>query len=226
MVPMSPPEADRRPAAIVFDLDGTLVDTVNTRIDAWEEVFAEFGIPVAGADLEPMIGMDGRRLAIEVASRAGATLDDTASEEIDRRAGELFDQRNRDPRPLRGARELLQRLDDVGVTWAIATSSRAAQVAASVAALRLERPPRIVDGSSVERAKPAPDLLLLAARRLDADAKECWYVGDSTWDMRAACAARMRAIGVLAGAAVDGDALRDAGATVVLDTLDQLTVPG
>ncbi len=222
---MSPSEADRRPAAIVFDLDGTLVDTVATRIDAWEEVFAEFGIPVARADLEPMIGMDGRRLALEVASRASATLDGTASEEIDRRAGELFDQRNRDPRPLRGARALLGRLDDAGVTWAIATSSRAEQVAASVAALRLERPPRIVDGSSVERAKPAPDLLLLAAHRLDVDAEECWYVGDSTWDMRAAVAAGMVAIGVLAGAAVDDGALRNAGATVVLDTLDQLSLP-
>jgi len=225
MVPMSPPEADRRPAAIVFDLDGTLVDTVATRIDAWEGVFAEFGIPVGRADLEPMIGMDGRRLAIEVASRAGANLDGAASEEIDRRAGELFDQRNRDPRPLPGARELLQRLDDAGVTWAIATSSRAAQVAASVAALRLDAPPRIVDGSSVERAKPAPDLLLLAAQRLDVDAGACWYVGDSTWDMRAAVAAGMLAIGVVAGAAVDDQALRDAGAIVVLDTLDQLTVP-
>ena len=222
---MSPPEADRRPAAIVFDLDGTLVDTVTTRIDAWEEVFGQFGIPVARADLEPMIGMDGRQLAIEVASRAGANLDGAASEEIDRRAGELFDQRNRDPRPLPGARELLRQLDDAGVTWAIATSSRAAQVAASVTALRLGAPPRIVDGSAVERAKPAPDLLLLAAQRLDVDAEECWYVGDSTWDMRAAVAAGMLAIGVIAGAAVDAGALRDAGATAVLETLEQLSVP-
>ena len=219
------PEADRRPAAIVFDLDGTLVDTVSTRIEAWEQVFAEFGIPVARGDLEPMIGMDGRGLAIEVASRAGANLDAVAAEEIDRRAGELFDRRNRDPRPLPGARELLGRLDEAGVTWAIATSSRAAQVAASVAALRLGTPPRIVDGSAVERAKPAPDLLLLAAQRLDVEAEECWYVGDSTWDMRAAVAAGMLAIGVTAGAAVEAGALRDAGATAVLETLEQLSVP-
>ncbi|MDQ2688797.1 MAG: HAD hydrolase-like protein, partial [Chloroflexota bacterium] len=50
----------------------------------------------------------------------------------------------------------------------------------------------------------------------------CWYVGDSTWDMRAAVAAGMRAIGVLAGAAVDASVLGDAGASVVLDTLDEL----
>lgn len=214
-----------RPAAVVFDLDGTLVDTVVARIDAWETVFGEFGIPVVRSPLEPMIGMDGRRLAAEVAAAAGTPIDAAAAEVIDRRAGALFDQLNRDPRPLPGARDALARLDAAKMSWAIATSSRAEQVVASVAALRLDHDPRIVDGSSVERAKPAPDLLLLAARQLGARPEECWYVGDSTWDMQAAVAARMVAIGVLAGAAVGPDALREAGATAVLDTLDQLALP-
>lgn len=214
-----------RPAAVVFDLDGTLVDTVVARIDAWETVFGEFGIPVVRSRLEPMIGMDGRRLAADVAAAAGTPIDAAAAEVIDRRAGALFDQLNRDPRPLPGARDALARLDAAKMSWAIATSSRAEQVVASVAALRLDHDPRIVDGSSVERAKPAPDLLLLAARQLGAKPEECWYVGDSTWDMQAAVAARMVAIGVLAGAAVGAEALREAGATAVLDTLDQLALP-
>lgn len=214
-----------RPAAVVFDLDGTLVDTVAARIDAWETVFGEFGIPVMRSRLEPMIGMDGRRLAADVAAAAGTLIDAAAAEMIDRRAGALFDQLNRDPRPLPGARDALARLDAAKMSWAIATSSRAEQVVASVAALRLDHDPRIVDGSSVERAKPAPDLLLLAARQLGAKPEECWYVGDSTWDMQAAVAARMVAIGVLAGAAVGAEALREAGATAVLDTLDQLALP-
>ena len=211
-----------RPAAVVFDLDGTLVDTVGARIAAWAATFAEFGIPLARADLVPMIGMDGRRLAAKVVSAAGAPIDDAAAEEIDRRAGELFDERNQAPRPLPGAREALARLDAAGVTWAIATSSRAEQVAASVAALRLDHEPRIVDGSSVEHAKPAPDLLLLVATRLGVGRERCWYVGDSTWDMRASVAAGMVGIGVLAGAVVGADALREAGAAVVLPTLDDL----
>lgn len=215
-----------RPAAIVFDLDGTLVDTVGTRIDAWQAVFEELGIPVARAQLEPMIGMDGRRLASEVSEMAGAPIDDAAAEEIDRRAGALFDERNRDPRPLPGAREALERLAEQEVTWAIATSSRAEQVAASLAALQLDDQPRIVDGSAVRHAKPAPDLLLHAARRLDVAPERCWYVGDSTWDMRAAVAAGMAPIGVVAGAAVGAHALREAGARVVLDTLHDLRVPG
>ena len=214
----------RRPDAVIFDLDGTLVDTVGTRIDAWEATFAQFGLPVARSRLEPMIGMDGRRLAAEVACAVGAPVDDAAAEVIDRRAGELFDERNRAPHPLPGAREALARLDASGITWAIATSSRAEQVAASVAALGLGHEPRIVDGSSVEHAKPAPDLLLLAATRLEVGPGRCWYVGDSTWDMRASVEAGMVGIGVLAGGVIGADALREAGAAVVLPTLDQLVL--
>ena len=209
----------------MFDLDGTLVDTVGTRIDAWLAVFEEFGIVCDRADLEPMIGIDGRRLAREVATTAGAPIDDERAEEIDRRAGVLFDERNRDPRDLPGARAALSRLDRAGITWAIATSSRAEQVATSVRALGLDHEPRLVDGSSVEHAKPAPDLLLLAARQLGVPSEECWYVGDSTWDMQAARAAGMLPIGVLAGAAVSADALRGAGAELVLDDLGQLEIP-
>ncbi len=217
--------ARTRPSAVIFDLDGTLVDTVGARIDAWDAVFRERGIPATPSQLEPLIGMDGRRLAREVSSEAGMPIDDAAAEEIDRRAGALFDELNGEPTPLPGAREALSRLDADGVTWAIATSSRADQVGASVAALALPRAPRIVDGSAVAHAKPAPDLLLLAARRLGAEAERCWYVGDSTWDMRSALAAGMRAVAVLAGSAVDGAALRGAGAADVLETLDQLSLP-
>ena len=212
----------RRPGAVLFDLDGTLVDTVGTRIEAWARALAEGGIPATPQQLEPMIGMDGRRLAREAAGAAGRDLGDDAAEDLDRRSGELFDELNRDPRPLPGAREVLARLDRSGITWAIATSSRPAQVERSVRALDLEREPRIIDGSHVANAKPAPDLLLHAARELGTSPGAAWYVGDSTWDMLAARAAGMHAIGVLAGAAVDADALRDAGAHRVVRTLADL----
>lgn len=215
----------RRPAGILFDLDGTLVDTVPARIDAWAVALEEAGIPATRAQLEPMIGMDGRRLAREVSEAGGQHLGEDEAEAIDRRSGELFDARNRDPRPLPGAREMLLELDARGITWAIATSSRREQVAASIAALELPAEPRIVDGSHVEHAKPAPDLLLLGARELGIAPDASWYVGDSTWDMRAAVAAGMVPIGVLAGAAVDEAALQDAGASVVLPTLRDLVLP-
>lgn len=212
------------PAAVVFDLDGTLVDTVPARIDAWAAAFAERGIPAAREQLQPMIGMDGRRLAAEVASAAGIELGGADADDLDRRSGELFNQLNIDPLPLPGARELLARLDRLGITWAVATSSRPEQVARSIAALAVSGDARVVDGSHVENAKPAPDLLLYAARELATPTEATWYVGDSTWDMRAALAAGMPAIGVLAGAAVDGETLRAAGADAVVDTLDDLPV--
>jgi len=214
-----------RPDAVIFDLDGTLVDTVPARISAWRETFADAGIPVADGRLEPMIGMDGRALARDVAVEGGREFDDAEAERIDRLAGERFDDHNHSPMALPGAREALDRLDEEGVTWAIATSSRAEQVAASVAALELPREPHIVDGSRVAQAKPAPDLLLLAASELGVEPARTWYVGDSTWDMRAAAAAGMRPIGVLAGAAVDERALREAGAASVLATLGELELP-
>ncbi|MDP9251344.1 MAG: HAD family hydrolase [Chloroflexota bacterium] len=210
------------PAAILFDLDGTLVDTVETRIQAWLAAFAEQGISAARDHVAALIGSDGRRLAREVADAAGVELGRGRDEVIDARAGELYQVLNDDPRPLPGARELLESLDRSGVLWAIATSSRRAQVANSVAALKLQRDPTIVDGSAVANAKPAPDLLLQAARQLDVEPSESWYVGDSTWDMRAAVAAEMIPIGVTQGAAVDADALRAAGARVTVQGLREL----
>jgi HAD superfamily hydrolase (TIGR01509 family) len=210
------------PPAVIFDLDGTLVDTVPARIEAWASVFDQAGIPASRERLAPLIGMDGPRLATEVAEAAGMPIDRDTALAIDRRAGARFDEINRSPRPLPGALEVLAMLDRAGVTWAIATSSRREQIAASTAALGLDGTARIVDGSHVEHAKPAPDLLLLAARELGLEPVGLWYVGDSTWDMRAADAARMLPIGVLAGAAVDARTLHDAGAAVVWRTLEDL----
>ena len=220
---MDPGQAsDHAPAALVLDLDGTLVDTVETRIKAWLAVFDEFDIPATRALVAPMIGIDGKRLARDVAQAAGWPLPPGGDEEIDRRSGEIYESLNRDPRALPGAGELLRWLDNQGWPWAIATSSRREQVGTSIAALGLDREPIIVDGSSVEHAKPAPDLLLAAADALQRAPPDCWCIGDSTWDMRAASAARMTPVGVTAGAAVTAEALRDAGAVLVTDTLKAL----
>jgi HAD superfamily hydrolase (TIGR01509 family) len=211
---------------VVLDLDGTLVDTVETRIRAWLAVFAEFDIPASHGQVAPLIGSDGKFLARRVADEAGVALPAGRDEEIDRRSGEIYGRLNRDPRPLPGVHHFLDRLDEAGVRWAIGTSSRREQVGASVAALRLEREPTVVDGSHVEHAKPAPDLLLLAARELGVAPDRCWYVGDSTWDMEAAGNAGMVAVAVTAGAAVPADVLRRAGARLVVPDLARLRLDG
>jgi HAD superfamily hydrolase (TIGR01509 family) len=208
------------PEALIFDLDGTLVDTVGVRLEAWLKTFEEIGTPADRERVAQLIGIDGKRLAHEIAAAAGENLDDERAEIIDRRAGEIYSALNVDPRPLPGARALLLALEQSQLHWAIATSSRAEQVMASVGALQLPRRPMIVDGSHVARAKPEPDLLLLAAQQLSAAPERSWYVGDATWDVLAARAANMPSIAIPSGAA-SADALRDAGASVVT-TLDGL----
>jgi phosphoglycolate phosphatase-like HAD superfamily hydrolase len=91
-----------------------------------------------------------------------------------------------------------------------------------VEALHLDRQPTIVDGSAVARAKPHPDLLLAACEALGVDPADSWCVGDSTWDMRAASAAGMAGIAVLAGSAISADVLRASGAVEVVQTLADL----
>jgi HAD superfamily hydrolase (TIGR01509 family) len=210
------------PDGLVFDLDGTLVDTVPARIEGWREALEGAGIAASREQVAPNIGMDGKRLARLAAEAVGRRLSDDETEEIDRAAGEAFDRHNLAPRPLPGVADIVATLDELVVPWLIATSSRAEQVTRSVEALGLASVPAIVDGSQVRRAKPAPDLLLLAAQRLGVEAPRCWAVGDATWDVRAATAAGMPAVCVTAGSAVGEEALREAGAALVVATLGDL----
>jgi HAD superfamily hydrolase (TIGR01509 family) len=206
------------PAALLFDLDGTLVDTVPVRIEAWSRALEQFGIPADRGRLGGYIGSDGRWLAREFGRAAVREVDYAESEEIDHLSGAIFNELNVSPAPLPGATELLTALEESHLTFAIATSSRPAQVSVSVAALCLPSSPPITDGSHVANSKPAPDLLLASAAQLDVPPERCWYVGDSTWDMQAAVSAGMVAIGVPTGA-VDATALLGAGAAVAVDSL-------
>ncbi len=210
-----------QPTAWIFDLDGTLVDTVETRIVAWLRTFDEQGIPANRALVATLIGSDGRRLARVVAEAAGHALGPDRQEAIDRRAGDIYSELNTDPRPLPGALELLKTLNEHRRPWAIATSSRREQVEASVMALMLSRRPIVIDGSNVEHAKPAPDLLLFAARELGIKVSRCCYVGDATWDMQAAAAAGMPVIGVVSGSATARE-LAASGASFTIADLTKL----
>jgi HAD superfamily hydrolase (TIGR01509 family) len=210
------------PEAILVDLDGTLVDTVGGRIDGWRAAFAEIGVDADAELIGGLVGADGKRLARDVAAAAGAHLTEDEVAAIDRRAGAIFSELNTVPVPLPGARDLLVALADGQLAVVIATSSLGAQVTASVEALDLPTRPMIVDGEHVEHAKPAPDLLLLAAERTGVAPEACWYVGDATWDFLACVAAGMTGIAVPTGA-VDAASLLEAGARVAVHGLDELS---
>ena len=212
------------PLAILFDLDGTLVDTVHLRAEAWRRALAAAGIDVEPEFLGQYMGSDGRWLAGDVARHFGRELSWEDRDELDRASGVAFDELNKSPVPLPGATELLTALEATRrVTFAIATSSQPGQVAASVAALRLPAPPRITDGSHVEHAKPEPDLLLESAAQLGVAPERCWYVGDSRWDMLACKRAGMVGVAVTTGA-TPADVLLEAGASVALPGLEAIQV--
>lgn len=209
------------PRALLFDLDGTLVDTVPVRVEAWLTAFAEQGIRPEPGTVGRLMGSDGRFVAREVGRSVGRRLAPEEAEALDHRAGAIFGQLNASPRALPGAAALLRHLDRLGLPWAVATSSRPEQVQASIDVLGLARPPMVADGSHVAHAKPAPDLLLGAARLMGLEPSGLWYVGDSTWDMQAAVAAAMLPVGVTTGA-VDAAALRAAGARLCVPSLVEL----
>lgn len=208
----------RAPRAIIFDLDGTLVDTVGTRVDAWMAVFPRFGIEPDPEYLAPLMGSDGKYLARMVAEEYGVQLQPGDDAEIDIQAGAAFRVLNANPRVLPAVPETLEGLTDRGMPWAVATSSLPDDARASVRAIGLRWAPIICDGADVEHAKPAPDLLLKAAGLLNVEPAQTWYVGDSRWDMVASRAAGMRAIAVLTGATA-ADELTAAGADVIYPTM-------
>jgi HAD superfamily hydrolase (TIGR01509 family) len=209
------------PQAILFDLDGTLVDTVHLRIDAWREALRQHGVVVDRDRVAELIGSDGRRLARVTSREAGREFDAAEANLVDDLSGAIFDQLNVAPVPLPGASELLGALELNHLTFAIATSSLPGQIAASVKSLALPSDPPVMNQSHVAHAKPAPDLLLYAATELGVTPERCWYVGDSTWDMLASASAGMTGVGVTTGAA-GPDALIAAGASVTIADLTLL----
>jgi HAD superfamily hydrolase (TIGR01509 family) len=197
--------------ALIFDLDGTLVDTVYAHVFAWQRALAERGMALDGWRIHRRIGMSGGLFTRAVGRELGRALDDAEAHALQDRHGELFREMLPERRALPGAVALLAALRGGGVVHGIATSGRRPEIDASLAVLDVPDDTVVVQRGDVERAKPAPDLFLECARRLGAEADECFIVGDAVWDLLAARRARMLSIGLLSGGYGD-DELTRAGA--------------
>ena len=185
--------------ALIFDLDGTLVDTVYAHVFAWQLALAEAGMPLEGWRVHRRIGMSGGLFTRAVAREVGHPLSPDQARFLQDRHGELFRALLPTRRPLPGAVELLRRLRDAGVPHGIATSGRHPEIDASLAALEVPGGVVVVDRGDVARAKPAPDLFLACQQRLGVAVEDCYVVGDAVWDLLAARRARMLGVGVLTG---------------------------
>jgi len=198
--------------AFLFDLDGTLVDSVYQHVIAWKEALDAEGIELSVWRIHRKIGMSGGLFTNQLLRETGLDIGADRGERLRAHHAAAFQRQSARIRPLPGARELLAYLSGAGIPWAIATSGRMETAIINLAALEVDaaRTP-VVTRDDVKHAKPDPDLFLAAAGRLHVPIETAVVVGDSIWDMLAATRCRALAVGLLSGG-YGIEELRQAGA--------------
>jgi len=210
------------PPALLFDLDGTLIDSVYQHVLAWQEALTAFGVDLAVWKIHRRIGMSGGLFVNALVRETGGALSPSQARELGLAHAEAFGRRRDTVRPLPGAAELLATLTDEGVPWAIATSGLAVSARPALALLGLPEDTPLVTRDQVRHAKPDPDLFLAAAARLGVDITRAMVVGDSVWDMLAAQRARALGIGLLSGGYGEDELARAGALRVYEDPADML----
>ncbi len=211
MVNRPDPGAVRDGTAFVFDLDGTLVDSVYQHVLAWREALETAGIELAVWRIHRRIGMSGGLLVNALLRETGHQVTAEEAARLQRRHAEAYARAVRQVRPLPGARELLAYLSHTGVPWAIATSGRLESARPTLEILGVSAEVPVITRDQVPHAKPDPDLFLAAADRLGVPISTSVVVGDSVWDLLAARRARALGVGLLSGG-YGQDELERAGA--------------
>jgi len=186
--------------AFLFDLDGTLVDSVYHHVLAWREALETEGIDLSVWRVHRKIGMSGGLMTNVLLRETGVEIDPTRVERLQRLHAEAYKRNYASVRPLPGATALLTALTDAQIPWAIATSGRIETAGPVIEKLGvdLSRTP-VITRDMVKFAKPEPDLFIAAAERLGVRIETASVVGDSVWDMLAATRARALGIGLLSG---------------------------
>jgi HAD superfamily hydrolase (TIGR01509 family) len=204
--------------AVLFDIDGTLVDSNYLHIDAWQRAFASVGRQVDAWRIHRAIGEDSDGLLADLLGDDVAELGDRAKDEHSR----LYTEQAGRLRPLPGARELLTALRGRGLAVVLATSAPQDELRMLLDVLEVgadEVPSTNAD--DVDEAKPHPGIIHIALERAGVGADEAIFVGDSVWDMVAARRAGVTASGVRSGG-VGSEELTDAGAVEVVDDVHEL----
>jgi len=203
--------------AFIFDLDGTLVDSVYHHVLSWQEALDAEDIPLSVWRIHRKIGMSGGLFANQLLRETKLQITPERIERLRQRHAEAFRRLAGKIRPLPGARELLDALMKAQIPWAIATSGRMLTASQNLAALGVDPSKSVVvTRDDVKYAKPDPDLFLAAAARLNAPITNAMVVGDSIWDMLAAVRCRALGIGLLSGGYGAAE-LQAAGAYRVFD---------
>ena len=208
--------------AFLFDLDGTLVDSVYQHVLAWREALESGGIKLSVWRIHRRIGMSGGLFINALLRETGGEVSPEQVNRIQRVHAEAYARLVSQVRPLPGARELLTHLTKVGVPWAIATSGRLESARPNIAMLDVPAGVPVITRDQVEHAKPDPDLFLAAAERLGVQIGDSVVVGDSVWDLLAARRARALAVGLLSGGYGEEELERAGAYRVYQDPADLL----
>jgi len=185
--------------AFLFDLDGTLVDSVYQHVLAWQDALDRMGIELAVWRIHRKIGMSGGLFANALLRETGRAVTVEEADRLRVLHGEAYASRAEQVRPLPGARDLLEHLTRVGVPWAIATSGYIESARPTLEGLGVPETTPVVTRDQVAHAKPDPDLFLAAAERLGVDIGRAVVVGDSVWDLLASRRAGALGVGLLSG---------------------------
>ncbi len=192
----------RASTAFLFDLDGTLVDSVYQHVLAWKEALDREGVDLSVWRIHRKIGMSGGLFTHILLRETGLDITEDRLERLRRWHAEAYARQadQRAVKPLPGARELLAFLSEQGIPWGIATSGRMETAAHNLEALGVD-PARVpvITRDLVRHAKPDPDLFIAAAEKLGVEIGQSLVIGDSIWDMLAAQRARALGIGLLSG---------------------------
>jgi len=209
--------------AFLFDLDGTLMDSVYQHVLAWREALEKVGIELAVWRIHRRIGMSGGLFLDALLRETGRRFGPEEAAEVKRTHAAAFARLVGAVRPLPGARDLLTYLTKAKVPWAIATSGWIDSARPMLELLGVPAGVPVITRDQVEHAKPDPDLFIAAAARLDVPIDACIVVGDSVWDLLAARRARALSVGLLSGG-YGQDELERAGAyRVYQDPADLLS---
>jgi HAD superfamily hydrolase (TIGR01509 family) len=185
--------------ALLFDLDGTLIDSVYQHVLAWHEALEELGLSLAVWRIHRRIGMSGGLLVQALGREIGHRVNSEQAQKLQERHAAIYERYQAAIQPLPGAGELLQQLSRAKVPFAIATSGLLAGARPALERLGIGPEVPVITREEVQRAKPDPDLFLAAARRLNVPIGRAMVAGDSVWDLLAARRAGCLGIGLLSG---------------------------
>jgi HAD superfamily hydrolase (TIGR01509 family) len=226
------PRAKIEMPAVLFDLDGTLIDSNYHHVSAWSEAISGAGITIPIWKVHRRIGMSGKSFLRELLREKPYKQGRVNLERLERKHDLLFQRSMSRLAPLPGANQLLKHLSRHGIRIAIATTGGRKQTTRLLRRLEIPAGTAVVTGDDAENAKPSPDIFMEAALRLGVRIDNCIVVGDSAWDLLAAGRKSALGVGLLSGGYGKEELERAGAFRVYSDTadmlmhLEQLGLPG